>query len=130
MDKSLYTKTHVATKAADGALGAPAAQVNYGTQFAATSRYSLQVNREFDTLANAQKYAYTHDTAYPGIIITVSDDDTPANNGAYLVINSEPTTTNTNGLELEKLVVGDNIDNIELISDKQIEALFPTEPTE
>lgn len=127
MDKTLYTKDHVATKAADGALGAPAAQVNYGTQFAATSRYSLQVNREFDTLANAQKYAYTHDTAYPGIIITVSLDNTPANNGAYLVIDGEKSTTNINGLELEKLISGDNI---ELITKKQIEALFDTESTQ
>lgn len=104
MDKSLYTKPHVAPNAATGALGRPSGQVNFGTQFVPTDKFSIQGNREFDTLSNAEAFVYGDYTAFPGIIITISEDG--VNNGAYLVENSEVTESNPNGLKMTKLAQG------------------------
>ena len=108
MEKSLYTKNHVAERAATGALGSFAAQVNFGTQFASSGRFSLQGNREFDTYVNALAYANSHMSAFPGIILTVSDDTDPKKNGAYLVEHDHDTISdaNPNGLKLTKLAQG------------------------
>lgn len=107
MEKSLYTKKHVAERAATGALGSFAAQVNYGTQFASSGKFSIQANREFDTYANALAYANSHMSAFPGIILTVSDDTT-GKNGVYLVSHDTVTESNPNGLKLSKLSKSDD----------------------
>lgn len=73
------------TSISDGQLGIPDAQINWGTQFVATSKFSLQANREFDTFKAASNYVFNDETSFPGIIITVSADENPSNNGAYLV---------------------------------------------
>ena len=106
MNKDLYTKPHVAPNAADGTLGRPSGQVNFGTQFMPTDKFSIQGNREFDTYANALNFIQTDYTAFPGIIITISEDG--EYNGAYLVINDEITDENINGLKLTKLAQGEN----------------------
>lgn len=82
---------------ATGQLGAPDMQAKFGTQFIPTGRFSVQGNREFDTYANALNYVYKHDTAFPGIILTVSDDENPENNGAYLVQHDETLITSPTG---------------------------------
>ena len=104
MDKNLYTKPHVAPNAATGALGRPSGQVNFGTQFVPTDKFSIQGNREFDTLSNAEAFVYGDYTAFPGIIITVSEDGN--NNGAYLIENDVVTSDNINGLKMTKLAQG------------------------
>jgi hypothetical protein len=106
---------------ASGLLGKPDMQAKFGTQFVPTGKFSVQGNREFDTLANALAYIRTNVSAFPGIVITISLDGN--NNGAYLVENDTPTEENTNGLKLSKL----SIDNgpvqseisWEVISDKE-----------
>lgn len=106
---------------ASGLLGKPDMQAKFGTQFVPTGKFSVQGNREFDTLANALAYIHTNVSAFPGIVITISLDG--ENNGAYLVENDTPTEENTNGLKLSKL----SIDNgpvqseisWEVISDKE-----------
>ena len=106
MEKSLYTKKHVAERAATGALGSFAAQVNYGTQFASSGKFSIQGNREFDTYINALAYANSHMSAFPGIILTVSDDVDAEKNGAYLVEHDTISDANPNGLKLTRLASG------------------------
>lgn len=86
---------------ASGLIGKPDMQAKFGTQFIPTGRFSVQGNREFDTLVNAEVYIHTNSSAFPGIIITVSMDG--SNNGAYLVENDEVTESNVNGLKMTKL---------------------------
>ena len=59
-------------------------------------------------------------SAFPGIILTVVNDDNEENNGAYLVINVDP---NVNpGLGLKRLDVTHQ--EINDITEQQINALF------
>ena len=102
-----------------------------------TKRGPKEGNRVFPTLAHAQ--AYINDllntdgtihtngdgkklvkSAFPGIILTVVNDDNEENNGAYLVINVDP---NVNpGLGLKRLDV--TTEKINDITEQQINALF------
>ena len=97
-----------------------------------TKRGPKEGNRVFPTLAHAQ--AYIDDflnidgtihkegdgktlvkSAFPGIILTVVNDNNTEKNGAYLVINVDP---NVNpGLGLKRL-------DVNHITDEQINALF------
>lgn len=101
MEKNDYIFTN--SIGATGSLGAPDMQAKFGTQFISTGKFSVQGNREFDTYANALSFVQSNSTAFPGIIITVSDDDTTGNNGAYLVQHGEVSEDNTNGLVMVKL---------------------------
>lgn len=101
MEKNDYIFTN--SIGATGSLGAPDMQAKFGTQFISTGKFSVQGNREFDTYANALSFVQSNSTAFPGIIITVSDDTTIANNGAYLVQHGEVSEDNTNGLVMVKL---------------------------
>lgn len=101
MEKNDYIFTN--SIGATGSLGAPDMQAKFGTQFISTGKFSVQGNREFDTYANALSFVQSNSTAFPGIIITVSDDDTTSNNGAYLVQHGEVSENNTNGLVMVKL---------------------------
>lgn len=103
MESSKYTNT--SNTGASGLLGKPDMQAKFGTQFIPTGRFSVQGNREFDTYSNAEIYIQTNASAFPGIIVTVSNDTT-ANNGVYLVENSEATESNPNGLKMTKLAQG------------------------
>lgn len=95
---------------ATGQLGAPDMQAKFGTQFIPTGRFSVQGNREFDTFANAESYVYTNASAFPGIIVTVSEDTDSAKNGAYLVELDTISDANPNGLKLTKLAAGGYVD--------------------
>ena len=88
---------------AAGSLGAPDMQAKFGTQFISTGKFSVQGNREFDTYANALSFIQSNTTAFPGIIITVSDDGIDSNNGAYLIQHGEISGNNINGLAMIKL---------------------------
>ena len=88
---------------AAGSLGAPDMQAKFGTQFISTGKFSVQGNREFDTYANALSFVQSNTTAFPGIIITVSDDGIDSNNGAYLIQHGEVSRNNINGLAMIKL---------------------------
>lgn len=88
---------------AAGSLGAPDMQAKFGTQFISTGKFSVQGNREFDTYANALSFVQSNTTAFPGIIITVSDDGVDSNNGAYLIQHGEVSGDNINGLAMIKL---------------------------
>jgi hypothetical protein len=101
MEKNDYIFTN--SIGATGSLGAPDMQAKFGTQFISTGKFSVQGNREFDTYANALSFVQSNSTAFPGIIITVSDDTTITNNGAYLVQHGEVNEDNTNGLIMIKL---------------------------
>lgn len=85
-----------------GVLGKWDAYVNYGVQFRAEKPYSLQGNREFSTLEKAEDYVFNHPSAFPGIIITVSDDKTASKNGVYLV-EHDIEGSNKNELKLTRL---------------------------
>ena len=111
MENNLYIKNHVAERAATGALGSFAAQVNFGTQFASSGRFSLQGNREFDTYEHALAYATSHMSSFPGIILTVSDDADAEKNGAYLVEHDTVSDANPNGLKLTRLAAGGNVED-------------------
>ena len=105
---------------ASGSLGISEMQVKWGTQFVPVGRFSVQGNREFDTLANATNYIYTSKSAFPGIIITISNDG--SNNGAYLVENdhNNVSTNNPNGLKLTKLAQGGEAEiNWDVITDEE-----------
>ena len=97
-----------------------------------TTRGPRESNRVFPTLAHAQ--AYINDllntdgtihadgdgktlvkSAFPGIILTVVNDDNEENNGAYLVINVDPSVNP--GLGLKRL-------DVNHITEQQINALF------
>ena len=102
-----------------------------------TTRGPKESNRVFPTLAHAQ--AYINDllntdgtihadddgktlvkSAFPGIILTVVNDNNTEKNGAYLVINIDP---NVNpGLGLKRLDV--TTEKINDITEQQINALF------
>ena len=102
-----------------------------------TTRGPRESNRVFPTLAHAQ--AYIDDllntdgtihvdgdgkklvkSAFPGIILTVVKDDNEENNGAYLVINIDPSVNP--GLGLKRLDV--TSEKIKDITEQQINALF------
>ena len=102
-----------------------------------TKRGPKEGNRVFPTLAHAQ--AYISDllnrdgtihadgdgktlvkSAFPGIILTVVNDDNEENNGAYLVINVDPSVNP--GLGLKRLDA--TPEKINDITDEQINALF------
>lgn len=102
-----------------------------------TKRGPKEGNRVFPTLAHAQAYindllntdGTIHEdddektlvkSAFPGIILTVVNDDDEENNGAYLVINVDPTVNP--GLGLKKLDV--TPEGINDITETQINALF------
>lgn len=85
-----------------GVLGKWDAYVNYGVQFRAEKPYSLQGNREFITLEKAEDYVFNHPSAFPGIIVTVSNDPDTTKNGAYLVEN-DVEGSNKNELKMTKL---------------------------
>lgn len=101
MEKNDYIFTN--SIGATGSLGAPDMQAKFGTQFISTGKFSVQGNREFDTYANALSFVQSNATAFPGIIITVSDDENASNNGAYLIQHGEVSEDNTNGLVMVKL---------------------------
>lgn len=101
MEKNDYIFTN--SIGATGSLGAPDMQAKFGTQFISTGKFSVQGNREFDTYANALSFVQSDSTAFPGIIITVSDDTTESNNGAYLIQHGVVSGANTNGLAMVKL---------------------------
>ena len=107
------------------------------SQIYQTKRGPKEGNRVFPTLAHAQAYIsdllnrdgtiHTEGdgktlvkSAFPGIILTVVNDDNEENNGAYLVINANP---NVNpGLGLKRLDV--TPEKINDITEQQINALF------
>lgn len=101
MEKNDYIFTN--SIGATGSLGAPDMQAKFGTQFISTGKFSVQGNREFDTYANALSFVQSDSTAFPGIIITVSDDTTANKNGAYLIQHGVVSEANKNGLEMVKL---------------------------
>lgn len=117
------------------------ADSRYGedSQTYSTKRGPKEGNRVFTTLAHAQAYisdllntdGTIHEdgdektlckSAFPGIILTVVNDSNTENNGAYLVINSDP---NANpGLGLKRLDTQSS--EIQEITEDQIEQLFST----
>lgn len=107
------------------------------SQIYQTKRGPKEGNRVFPTLAHAQAYItdllnidgtiHTEGdgktlvkSAFPGIILTVVNDDNKENNGAYLVINADPSVNP--GLGLKRLDV--TPEKINDITDEQINALF------
>ena len=92
-------------------LGKPDAQITYDNQFLPSKKVSLQGYREFATYAGALTYVTTHVSAFPGIIVTVSNDDTADKNGAYLVENDTISDDNLNGLKLTRLAAGGNVED-------------------
>ena len=94
-----------------GALGKWDAYINDGVQVRSEKPVSIQGNREFSTLERAENYVFKHSSAFPGIIVTVSDDTTASNNGAYLVEHGTVSETNPNGLKLTKLAQGGEAQN-------------------
>jgi hypothetical protein len=111
MDKNYYNNPstlHIST-APTGLLGEYDMQVQFDTQFINTKPFSIQGNREFDTYANALTYATTHSSAFPGIILTVSDNvEDSTKNGVYLVSHDKvDPVSNPNGLKLIKLTAAE-----------------------
>lgn len=72
--------------------------------FQMTGKFPLLAKRIFPTYAAAKAYIDNlNDTAIPGIILTVVEDTTESNNGAYFVKSVELSEVAPNGLSLVKM---------------------------
>lgn len=72
--------------------------------FQMTGKFPLLAKRIFPTYAAAKAYIDNlNDTAIPGIILTVVEDTTESNNGAYFVKSVELSEAAPNGLSLVKM---------------------------
>ena len=72
--------------------------------FQMTGKFPLLAKRIFPTYAAAKAYINNlNDTAIPGIILTVVEDTTESNNGAYFVKSVELSEVAPNGLSLVKM---------------------------
>ena len=72
--------------------------------FQMTGKFPLLAKRIFPTKSAAEAYINDlNDTAIPGIILTVVEDTTESNNGAYFVKSVELSEAAPNGLSLVKM---------------------------
>lgn len=80
------------------------AKYGWPLTFQMTGKFPLLAKRIFPTKSAAEAYINDlNDTAIPGIILTVVDDTTESNNGAYFVKSVKTSEVAPNGLSLVKM---------------------------
>ncbi|WQJ53778.1 MAG: hypothetical protein [Wendovervirus sonii] len=107
-------------------------KANWGTQFNPVAQFPVIANRIFKTKAEAIAYLSDNSdskSAIPGLILRIIGDS-PANNGAYLVI-EDVRASETNNMGLLKFMTGDIDIRLEVVWAKKVgdhwEECDPTE---
>lgn len=95
--------------------------------FQMTGKFPLLAKRIFPTYAAAEAYINDlNDTAIPGIILTVVDDTTESNNGAYFVKSVKTSEGGDNGLLVKMGLEGKVFKKVLVDGEFNSETLMPT----